>query len=294
MGMKVTVYKDIFDEEHNNIYIDKYISFFREHLQNKIELEDGSFQLEGELASNDFISKQLEKFANTEEFRKWVADTTLDKLHTEITSTGMKLCPINLFTLCQYILYITREQYVVLLKPTIADTLAELKDVKAISFINGDDKTVTTSNKKLIKQILDNLKAEETTEYEADKIVRIDKMIDKSLIQANFTYYVALFLKEYFKDYPRRSNCCMVSSIEQKLILYLLYFFGLSQTPLTDSRFRQLISQYHTQRININYSNFQDVGFIPVDFVKYKDWKDGLNWNRLDPIKKGETIKFKL
>lgn len=221
--MKVTAYKDIFDKEHNSIYIDKYISFFREHLQNKIELEDGSFQLEGE----PYLSKQLHKFARSEEFRKWVADTTLDKLHTEITSTGMKLCPINLFTLCQYILYIIREQYVVLLKPTIADTLAELKDVKAISFTNSDDKTVTSSNKNLIKQILDNLNVEEATEYEVDKIVKIDKVVDKSLIQANFIYYVALFLKEYFKDYPRRSNCCMVSSIEQKLILYMLYFVGL-------------------------------------------------------------------
>lgn len=294
MGMKVTVYEDIFDEEHNSIYIDKYISFFREHLQNKIELPDGSFQLENKLISNDFLLKQLQKFASTEEFRKWIADTTIDKLYTEIISTGMKLCPINLFTLCQYVLYIIREQYIVLLKPTIADTLAELKDVKAISFINSDNKTVNTNNKKLIKQILGNLKAEETTEYEVEKIVKIDKMIDKSLIQANFTYYIALFLKEYFKDYPRRSNCCMVSSIEQKLILYLLYFFGLSQTPLTDSRFRQLISQYHIQRISINYSYFEGIGFIPYDFVKYKYWKDGLNWNRLDPMKKGDSVKLSL
>lgn len=286
--MKVTVYKDIFDKEHNSIYIDKYISFFREHLQNKIELEDGSFQLEGE----PYLSKQLHKFARSEEFRKWVADTTLDKLHTEITSTGMKLCPINLFTLCQYILYIIREQYVVLLKPTIADTLAELKDVKAISFTNSDDKTVTSSNKNLIKQILDNLNVEEATEYEVDKIVKIDKVVDKSLIQANFTYYVALFLKEYFKDYPRRSNCCMVSSIEQKLILYMLYFFGLSKSLLTDSRFRQLISQ--TQKINVSYSFIPNIGVVPVEFVKYKDWKDGIDWNKIEHLKVGETVKVSM
>lgn len=286
--MKVTAYKDIFDKEHNSIYIDKYISFFREHLQNKIELENGSFQLEGE----PYLSKQLHKFARSEEFRKWVADTTLDKLHTEITSTGMKLCPINLFTLCQYILYIIREQYVVLLKPTIADTLAELKDVKAISFTNSDDKTVITSNKNLIKQILNNLNVEEATEYEVDKIVKIDKVVDKSLIQANFTYYVALFLKEYFKDYPRRSNCCMVSSIEQKLILYMLYFFGLSKSLLTDSRFRQLISQ--TQKINVSYSFIPNIGVVPVEFVKYKDWKDGIDWNKIEHLKVGETVKISM
>lgn len=286
--MKVTAYKDIFDKEHNSIYIDKYISFFREHLQNKIELENGSFQLEGE----PYLSKQLHKFARSEEFRKWVADTTLDKLHTEITSTGMKLCPINLFTLCQYILYIIREQYVVLLKPTIADTLAELKDVKAISFTNSDDKTVTSSNKNLIKQILNNLNVEEATEYEVDKIVKIDKVVDKSLIQANFTYYVALFLKEYFKDYPRRSNCCMVSSIEQKLILYMLYFFGLSKSLLTDSRFRQLISQ--TQKINVSYSFIPNIGIVPVEFVKYKDWKDGIDWNKIEHLKVGETVKISM
>lgn len=290
--MKVTIYEDILDKENNSIYIDKYINFFMEHLQNRIELEDGSSQLEGELASNNFISNLLQRFTSDEETKKWMEDTTIDKLHTEITSNGMKLCPINFFTLCQYILHIIKEQYFALLKPTIADTLAELRDVKAISFINGDDKTVTTNNKKLIKQIIDNLNAEETTEYEVEKIVKIDEIADKSLIQANFTYYVALFLKEYFKDYPRRSNCCMVSYTEQKLILYMLYFFGLSQTPLTDSRFRQLISQYHTHRIKVKYSKIPNLGIVSLDFVKYKDWKNGLNWDRLDPLKVGETVRF--
>lgn len=290
--MKVTIYEDILDKENNSIYIDKYINFFMEHLQNRIELEDGSSQLEGELASNDFISNLLQRFASDEETKKWMEDATIDKLHTEITSNGMKLCPINFFTLCQYILHIIKEQYFALLKPTIADTLAELRDVKAIFFINGDDKTVTTNNKKLIKQIIDNLNAEETTEYEVEKIVKIDEIADKSLIQANFTYYVALFLKEYFKDYPRRSNCCMVSYTEQKLILYMLYFFGLSQTPLTDSRFRQLISQYHTRRIKVNYSKIPNLGIVSLDLVKYKDWKNGLNWDRLDPLKVGETVRF--
>lgn len=290
--MKVTIYEDILDKENNSIYIDKYINFFMEHLQNRIELEDGSSQLEGELASNDFISNLLQRFASNEETKKWMEDATIDKLHTEITSNGMKLCPINFFTLCQYILHIIKEQYFALLKPTIADTLAELRDVKAISFINGDDKTVTTNNKKLIKQIIDNLNAEETTEYEVEKIVKIDEIADKSLIQANFTYYVALFLKEYFKDYPRRSNCCMVSYTEQKLILYMLYFFGLSQTPLTDSRFRQLISQYQTHRIKINYSKIPNFGIVSLDLVKYKDWKNGLKWDRLDPLKEGETVRF--
>lgn len=84
--MKVTIYEDILDKENNSIYIDKYINFFMEHLQNRIELEDGSSQLEGELASNDFISNLLQRFASDEETKKWMEDTTIDKLHTEITS----------------------------------------------------------------------------------------------------------------------------------------------------------------------------------------------------------------
>lgn len=290
--MEITVYEDILDKENNSIYIDKYISFFMDKLQDKMVLEDGSTILENELASKTFLNNQLDNWNKSDDFKKWLADDTLDKIHKEIKGKGMHLCPLNFFTLCQYILNLIKSQYFVLLKPTIADTIAELKDVKSITFENGDNTKITTNNTNAIKCIIDSLKADSCTSYEAFKIVSIDKMTNKVLLQASFAYNVSLFLKCYFADYPRRSNCCMVSSTEQKLILYMLYFFGLSPVQLTDSRYRQLIGYYQKHRSRVTISKLQNVGIVPIELVKYKQWKDGIDLDKISPMEVGETVNF--
>lgn len=265
------------------------------NLQNKVEI-DGTTYLEGATTAYAFADSLTEKLFTTPDFDRWVKDDTLDKLHKEIKANGMKLCPLNFYTFCQYILAIIKEQYFVLLKPTIADTIEELSDVKSITFTNGDGKEVKADNAQLIKIVLDNIKAGDSTTYEAGRLVRVDKlgsMIDKTLIQSSFVFNVALFLKEYFKDYPRRANCCMVSAPEQQLILYMLYFFGLAPAPLTDSRFRQLVKYYKEHRSRVSLSSLPSIGIIPMEFIKYKDWKDGIKLNRLKyPVNKGDTIKF--
>lgn len=265
------------------------------NLQNKVEI-DGTTYLEGATTAYAFADSLTEKLFTTPDFDRWVKDDTLDKLHKEIKANGMKLCPLNFYTFCQYILAIIKEQYFVLLKPTIADTIEELSDVKSITFTNGDGKEVKADNAQLIKIVLDNIKAGDSTTYEAGRLVRVDKlgsMIDKTLIQSSFVFNVALFLKEYFKDYPRRANCCMVSAPEQQLILYMLYFFGLAPAPLTDSRFRQLIKYYKEHRSRVSLSSLPSIGIIPMEFIKYKDWKDGIKLNQLKyPVNKGDTIKF--
>lgn len=292
--MEITVYEDTLDDK-GSILIDRYIDFFIKHLQNKIEL-DGTMYLEGAIAAGNFLDNLTDNLFKTPEFEKWVKDDTLDKLHKEINANGMKLCPLNFFTFCQYILTIIKEQYFILLKPTIADTIEELSDVKSITFTNSDGRDVKADSAELIKMVLDNIKASDASTYEVDRLVRVDKlgsMIDKALIQSSFIYNVALFLSEYFKDYPRRANCCMVSATEQKLILYMLYFFGLAPVPLTDSRFRQLVKYYKEHRSRVSLSNLPNIGVIPLEVIKYKDWRDGINLNKLQyPLNKGDNITF--
>lgn len=283
--MEITVYEDYLATDGTFI-IDKYIDYFKNNLQEKIEI-DGTIYLKGASSAYAF----MDNLTDTPEFERWAKDDTLDALHKRITANGMKLCPLNFFTLCQYVLSLIKEQYLGLLKPTISDTLTELKDVQSIAFTNADGTVVNTSNTNFIKMLLDNVKADIDAKYEVEKIVRIDNITDKVIIQSSFTYYIALFLKEYFKDYPRRSNCCMVSAIEQKLILYMLYFFGLAPAPLTDSRFRQLIGFFKDHRTSINYSNFPEIGFVPISFIKYADWKDGnINLGKLQPLNVGDNI----
>lgn len=291
--MEITVYEDNLD--NGSILIDRYIDYFIQHLQNKIELDSQTY-LEGAGAAAAFLDRLTEQIFTTPDFDRWVKDDTLDKLHKEIKANGMKLCPLNFYTLCQYILTIIKEQYFVLLKPTIADTIAELSDVKSIAFTNSDGKEVKADNAQLIQMVMDNLKVVDNPTYEADKIIRVDKLgclMDKALLQSSFIYYVALFLSAYFKDYPRRANCCMVSAPEQQLILYMLYFFGLAPAPLTDSRFRQLVKYYKEHRSRVSLSNLPNVGYIPLEMIKYRDWKDGIRLDKLkDPITKGDTITF--
>ena len=291
--MEITVYEDNIDNGY--ILIDRYIDYFIQHLQNKIVL-DGKTYLEGAMAADAFLSNLTEQLLTTSDFDRWLKDDVLDNLHKEIKANGMKLCPLNFYTLCQYILTIIREQYFMLLKPTITDTIEELSDVKSITFTNADGKDVQADNAELIKMVVDNIKAGDTNTYEVDRIARVDKLgglMDKALLQSSFIYYVALFLSNYFKDYPRRANCCMVSATEQKLILYMLYFFGLAPAPLTDSRFRQLVKYYKEHRSRVSLSNLPNVGVIPMEVIKYKDWKDGIRLNHLKyPIGEGDTITF--
>lgn len=288
--MQITVYDDNLGED-GTILIDRYIDFFMNQLQNRCEI-DGKTYLEGENAASAFINNLTPQLFHSPDFSRWIKDDDLEQLHKEIKDKGMKLCPLNFFTLCQYILTIIKEQYLILLKPTVADTLSGLSDVTAITFTNADGSSISSSNSELVKMVMDCVKDAGEKKYEADRMVRVDKITDKVLIQSSFAYYVALFLKEYFKDYPRRSNCCMVSATEQKLILYMLYFFGLAPAPLTDSRFRQLIAYYKEHQTRVSYSILPEIGVVPIEIIKYGDWKDGnIKLDKLKyPLGVGDTV----
>jgi len=290
--MQITVYEDNLGED-GSILIDRYIDFFMNQLQNRCEI-DGKTYLEGEDTAYAFVNNLTPQLFHSTDFSKWIKDEELESLHKDIKGKGMKLCPLNFFTLCQYVLAIIKEQYFLLLKPTIADTLAELSDVNSITFTNSDGSSISSNNSELIKNVLKCVKDSDGKVFEADKLVRVDKITDKILIQSSFAYYVALFLKEYFKDYPRRNNCCMVSATEQKLILYMLYFFGLAPAPLTDSRFRQLIAYFKAHQTRVSYSILPEIGIIPMEVIRYGDWKDGnIKLDKLKySISKGDTITF--
>ena len=116
-------------------------------------------------------------------------------------------------------------------------------------------------------------------------------------MQSKFAFWIATFLREYFPDAKRRSNCCMVSEPEQRLILRLLTYFKLApeDVTLTSARFRQLIICYHNLKMDDGYSRFPEIGIVPVTFVKYEDWhRKSMDWTKtslvLHPFHEGETI----
>lgn len=261
---------------------------------------DGKIYLEGGAAGEAFCQNLMKYMYESDEgkklYIKWANDDKLDKLHRELTKSGLKLCPLNFFTLSLYILTIIREQGFALLKPTVADTLSELSElseVKSITFTDANGKTVTSNNSQLIDMVMGNIKAGDKEIYECNKFVRVDELTDKMLIQSSFAYNVALFLKEYFKDYPRRGNCCMVSAKEQELIRYMVYFFGLAPAVLSKSRFRQWIKYYNEHRDRVNTAKIAGE-ILPLQFVRYKDWKGGnVKLDKVEGLEIGDSVSFK-
>ena len=173
---------------------------------------------------------------------------------------------INAWVLCNLCLFIDKivhRKLVVLLKPTIADTIGEIHDLESVTFTNKDGSSVTTKNKTILEQVKGALKHDGEDGYEVDRIV------DR---------------QEVFKA-------------EMKMCGYFLKWFGLSAEVVTESRLRQFrmkFDQVSVGSISVLPINGKDVK-VQWEFVKYKDWKDGkINplKKEIEPLKIGEPIYF--
>lgn len=285
----------------NEYDITVYASFFANNIQLHIEYDDkGNWMYDG-LSYDEFAirwDKDPDRFVET--LNKMVADKELSKLQDEIEEKiGIRIDYFNFYPLCAFVDAIVRERYFVLLKPTTKDIISELKEIKEIIMTNSDGSKVTISNKQLIEEVVNAIKdkALDGKHYETEKMVRIDEIANNVVMQSKFAFWIAIFLREYFPDARRRSNCCMVSEPEQRLILRLLSFFKLApeDITLTTARFRQLIICYHNLKMDDGYSVLPEIGIVPVTFVKYEDWhRKSMDWTKtsliLHPLKKGETV----
>ena len=203
---------------------------------------------------------------------------------------------INAWALCNLCLFIDKivhRKLVVLLKPTISDTIEEIHDLDSITFINKDGKATTTRNKALIEQVTSVLKQGDKVEYEVERIADRQEIFTKELMQIEFFFYLSNFFQKYF-PIKRRG---LLTKAELKMCGYFLKWFGLSAEVVTESRLRQFrmkFDQVSVGSISILPINGKDVK-VQWEFVKYKDWKDGkINPLKKDiePLKEGESISF--
>lgn len=284
------------------IDIIQYSEYFNKHLLDYITFtnKDGE---EVKLYDGISFEEFLQIYSNNggiDELDFWqriINDKKLSELQTDLVNEGKRVCMINMCYLCLYILMKAKNRYLVLLKPTVADTLAELKEVKKVTFTNEDGTKVESSLKGLIASMLNNAKGDEKTKYEVDRVVTWDKVSDNKLMQSMFVYDLSIFLNDYFK--VKRKKDALVSTKEQELIRYLMYFFELTPAVVTDSRYRQLMAYYKDVVMpnqDINCINIDSKPrYIKFDFIDYQTWKSGkIDWTKYRPfeIKLGDTIQF--
>lgn len=289
-------------EYEYNIY--DYSQFFDNNFQDRIEGEYGKcvrigLTLEGFVAKLESNPKRFNEEFIKPLYTKIVADEELTKLQDEVEEkAGISIDFPNFYMLCLFVNTLVRDSYFLLLKPTIKDTIAELKEVKEITITNADKTKVTLDDKALMDSVIKTIKekAEDNNCYRIEKLVRIDSIVNNVVMQSKFAYLIALFLKKYFLDAKRRKNCCMVSEPEQRLILRMLTFFKLApeKYTLSSSRFRQLISCYHDLKVDDDIVNFP-MGYVRLTTVKYEDWhRKTIDWTKtnlvLHPLKVGDTI----
>ena len=285
----------------NEYDITVYASFFADNIQLHLEYDDkGSWVYDG-LSYDDFAvrwDKDPDSFCNA--LQKMIKDEELSKLQDEIEEKiGIRIDYFNFYPLCSFVDAIVMELYFVLLKPTIKYIITELKEAKEIVITNSDETKVTITNSQVMESVVNAIKAkaDEGKHYETEKMVRIDEIANNVVMQSKFTFWVATFLREYFPNAKRRSNCCIVSEPEQRLILRLLTYFNLApdNITLTTARFRQLVICYHNLKMDEGYSVLPVMGLVPVTFVKYEDWhRKSMDWTKtslvLHPLQEGETV----
>ncbi len=281
-----------------------YLLFYEKEIHPYTTLEGEEYRFYEGVSVDEFMSRHKEGFMN--EFMDFFNDEKLrkkiDALQTELVKEHKQICMINMFMLCLFLIEKAKSKYFWLLKPQIKETLAELKDVKKITFTNTDGTKVESNSDILIKTVLEALEAKkDETKYEIGKMVSWDKISNNVLMQSYFIHDLTEFLNKYFPI--KRKNDALISMKEQELISLLMYHFKLSPTVVTESRYRQLRLYYNTiKKTNTDFCNFPFANgehklMIMPEFIPYSKWKKGkINWTNPEDViltpEVGNTFTF--
>lgn len=297
-------YNEELGRREYDVYV--YAEFFADNIQPYTILEDGRRYYDYPLMRYAELRESNEEHIKdiNDNLLKLFPDKELDAIQTELEEkVGIQVDGVNFYVLCDFIDKVVREEYFFLLKPTVKDIVAEIKEAKELVLTNDDGSKVSITNSKMIEAALKAMKEceDDSKTYETYKLVKIDEFANNILIQSRFAYWVAATLKEFFPNAKRRKNCCMVSEVEQRLILRLLSYFKLAPegVTLTLSRFRQLINYYNNTKKENAFSIFpENIGIFPVTFVKYEDWhRKDIDWQdpklQLHPMGVNETVTIK-
>ena len=286
MESKIKIFSHYFAEDENGLPAYRsfdYLYFYENKLRpyDEVEYEGVNHRIfEGDVDVEDFYERHKYKIRNFVE--SLMQDERLGQLQDELQKEGKSVCVVNLYILAKYLIEKNKSRHLLLLKPSLSETLSSLKDVSEIRFVNNDGTIAESTSDALIKKIMDALKKESpTANYEVEKMVTWDDVSNKSIMQSYFVYDLTMFLHKYFPG--KRKKDALVSTKEVELILYLMKLFGLSTVELTNKRYWQLIKtckevdkRIKEHRLLISHEG----AIIPLYLIPYSVWNNGkVEWN---------------
>lgn len=282
-----------------------YCKYFAENIQEYDESPNGKKIYEG-ISFAEFGATFGSNINDEVELLRFIvnmiiSDRELEELQEKIIKNVIdNFCLFNFLALSTFVNVIIRARYYFLLEPTAEELAKEIKgNFKAVTFTKNDGKKVTYDSDEFITMLnnaIGNYKGE-SNNYECKKVVRIDDIANNEVLQSVFVVKMAQFLQRYFPYAKRRANCCMVSKLEQTLILKLLSFYGLAPkgVTLTDSRFRQLVATYNKSVHNEDIQVFGNGVAFHASFVSYSQWHYDKHWIEKEikpPFSEKSTIQL--
>ena len=281
------------DSEGKTIAVDtwKYAMYFFENIQRK-DISDHSAYLDG-LRLDKFVEIFI-KDKHHQKICTFLTDNYSCYLHHEMQEKyGTYINWVALYGLCAYIREIINRRYALLLKPTLKDTIEEiggLDNLESVTFNLKNGNKHSTDFCEVKELIVNSLEGSDISTVGFDRIIKKIDVYTKEYGQIEFVRYISKFLHDYFSSVKRRKNSYL-TTIEQKLVCYLLKFFDFSPEIVTESRFRQLF--------NNKYEAVDHIFplFIPgiletkiefyLEFIPYSIWSKG----KINPLKENELHK---
>lgn len=279
----------------------EYLRFYEAHIHPYEEflIDDKSQRLYQGITAAEFLHSHREGFLDL--VRPILDDARLARLQEELEAEGKQVCMFNLFILALFLVERGKSRYVILLKPTIRETVEALDHVTKITFTNRDGSTVESNSGKLLQMVLETLEAQKESDagdYEVERVTTWDEFTNNSVLQSYFVHDLTLFLHRYFP--VKRKKDAQISTKEVELVMYLLKLFGLAKEEPTNKRYWQLMKLHEkTDHPVTDIGRFNLGGeerLIPMHLIPYRLWSKGkIDWTDTPPgveIKEGSTIRF--
>lgn len=275
------------DQTGRTVAVDtwKYAIYFFENIQRK-DISERSIYIDG-IRLDRFIDLFI-KGKHHQRIEDFIRNKTSLTLYWEMLEKhGVHINWIALYGLCSYIQEIINRRLAVKLKPTLKETIGELGGIENLDCItfqlkNGNSHVTDFPE---VKQIIwESLNSAEEPSYGFHKIVRKVDVYTHEYGEIEFVRYISRFMHDYFSTVKRRKNSYLTIT-EQKIVCFLLNYFGFSPEKVQESRFRQLFnSKYdaidHIMPLSIPGWLESNVK-VYLEYIPYSIWKKG----RINPLK---------